>query len=130
MSTTTKSLGSGGYGVVWSQSEVLGAMLTADGPVRMAAVSDDDGWRKLRDTGLIRKSPTTPTPDAERCYWMWEINPDYEGEIREELESTPHLPCGLGHTGWVTVEAGKRYECRECGAEHDRETIEALEAER
>jgi hypothetical protein len=131
MSSNTTSRSKGAYQIIQSYSEVLAPLANADGPVRVD-LEYRGAFQLLHQDGIIE--PVERVVDTSEGntqeYHLWQIRPLYRDMVRDILESQPHLPCGEGHTGWRTVEAGERFECTVCNTVHDRETIEELESNR
>lgn len=132
MSEVEKPVLSGGeYQTLKAHAPTLARIREVGQPFRLMDMQDTR-WRSLKRHGIVRPASKIQydTTDHGGWYHLWELRDDVEDAVDHILETTPHLPCGRGHTGWRTVEAGETYVCRHCGAEHDRETIERLEAKR
>jgi len=88
--------------------------------------------QKLEINGVVERvgSEKNVEPDWETNGYterhIWSLTDSAKAMVRDRLEGMDSLPCGTAHTGVRTVEAGERYECMECGTEHDYETVAAF----
>jgi len=120
----------GAYQIIQTHTAVL-AELRDEQPARASDINNPS-WSTLQYNKIIE--PTEEVVESvngsTQEYYLWQITPRYRDLVDRVLDGQTHLPCGEGHTGWHTVEAGETYECTECGAEYGREVIEQLEARR
>lgn len=115
----------GAYQIIQAYSDVLAPLLDAEGPTRV----DQDyqgALQRLHHHGIIESVARGETQD----FHYWQIAPLYRDMVRSIMAEQPHLPCGVGHTGWRTVEAGVEYACTTCGERYSRAEIEQFEAQR
>jgi len=120
----------GAYQIIQTHTAIL-AKLRDEQPTRASDINNPS-WSVLQYNEIIQPTEKIleSVDGSTQEYYLWQITPRYQDLVDRILDGQVHLPCGEGHTGWRTVEAGERYECTECGAEYGREVIEQLEARR